>query len=410
MSPYPYQSPHYMGSEVKSSQLEKKNTWIRTLFILEPICVCKSQFIFCTSIINNAHKPQVYLYVIGSYGHCPPPILHSQTIGKATDNNLFKIQSSIFMLYSALEIKSNNLWLALRASNSFLAGPTVQLKILWRPEAAHRSLTGHLGQLKIIGRPYTGTVIDCGVIAPAGVFKEIFAEEGIQVTDEEARGPMGMHKRDHIVKMTEMDSVLSRWLKVKGKNPVKEDIDRMYSKFVPKNLEAIKNNSKLIDGTVACINTLRQQGIKIGSCTGYPSDIVNSMKPLATAQGYTPDAYVSADEVPKARPCPYMVWLNAIRMDVSPIEAIVKVDDTVDGIREGLTAGCWTVGVAKTGNYVAATQEQLDTMPKHELEKKLQKAYTILQDVGCHYVIDSVKDLPEVINDINRKMAQGDRP
>ena len=25
-----------------------------------------------------------------------------------------------------------------------------------------------------------------------------------------------------------------------------------------------------------------------------------------------------------------------------------QVDDTVDGIREGLAAGCWTVGVAKT--------------------------------------------------------------
>lgn len=42
------------------------------------------------------------------------------------------------------------------------------------------------------------------------------------------------------------------------------------------------------------------------------------------------------------------MWLNAIRLDVSPIEAVVKVDDTVDGIKEGLTAGCWTVGVAKT--------------------------------------------------------------
>ncbi len=43
-----------------------------------------------------------------------------------------------------------------------------------------------------------------------------------------------------------------------------------------------------------------------------------------------------------------MLWLNAIRMDVSPIAAIVKVDDTIDGIRGGLAGGCWTVGIAKT--------------------------------------------------------------
>lgn len=42
------------------------------------------------------------------------------------------------------------------------------------------------------------------------------------------------------------------------------------------------------------------------------------------------------------------VWLNAIRLDVNPIEAVVKVDDTVDGIKEGLSAGCWTIGVALT--------------------------------------------------------------
>ena len=43
-----------------------------------------------------------------------------------------------------------------------------------------------------------------------------------------------------------------------------------------------------------------------------------------------------------------MVWLNAIRLDVNPVEAIVKVDDTVDGIREGTSAGCWAVGLAET--------------------------------------------------------------
>lgn len=42
------------------------------------------------------------------------------------------------------------------------------------------------------------------------------------------------------------------------------------------------------------------------------------------------------------------MWLNAIRLDVNPIEAVVKVDDTVDGIKEGLSAGCWTIGVALT--------------------------------------------------------------
>ncbi|XP_037797717.1 phosphonoacetaldehyde hydrolase-like [Penaeus monodon] len=208
-----------------------------------------------------------------------------------------------------------------------------------------------------------------------------------------------------------MEGVRARWLKAKaGAAPTDSDIDRMYAKFVPKNIAALEKFSNVIDGTLECMAALRSQGVKIGSCTGYPAPIVDKLKPIAAAQGYVPDVYVTADEVPQARPMPYMVWLNAIRLDVSPIEAVVKVDDTVDGIKEGLTAGCWTIGVAKTGNYVAASQEELNRMPRQDLERKLRKAYEILQDAGSHYVVDSVKDVPAVVKDINRRMAMGERP
>ena len=33
-------------------------------------------------------------------------------------------------------------------------------------------------------------------------------------------------------------------------------------------------------------------------------------------------------------------------------KSVIKVDDTVSGIEEGINAGCWTVGVYKYGNYV----------------------------------------------------------
>lgn len=42
---------------------------------------------------------------------------------------------------------------------------------------------------------FTGTVVDCGVYSPAETFKELFEDEGVPISDEEARGPMGTHKR-----------------------------------------------------------------------------------------------------------------------------------------------------------------------------------------------------------------------
>uniref|UniRef100_A0A914X7M4 Phosphonoacetaldehyde hydrolase n=1 Tax=Plectus sambesii TaxID=2011161 RepID=A0A914X7M4_9BILA len=105
-----------------------------------------------------------------------------------------------------------------------------------------------------------------------------------------------------------------------------------------------------------------------------------------------------------------MVWLNAIRMNVSPIEAIVKVDDTIDGIREGLAAGCWTVAVARTGNYTALEEQQLASGDEAEIDKRVAHAYSILVDSGAHYVIDSVADLMPVIDDIERRLRAGEKP
>ena len=102
-------------------------------------------------------------------------------------------------------------------------------------------------------------------------------------------------------------------------------------------------------GAVDTVNILQKDwGLKIGSTTGFTTPMVDILKKIAAENGYEPDCYVAADEVPQARPHPYMVWLNAIRLDVNPIAAIVKVDDTKDGVREGTSAGCWSVGLART--------------------------------------------------------------
>jgi hypothetical protein len=41
-----------------------------------------------------------------------------------------------------------------------------------------------------------------------------------------------------------------------------------------------------------------------------------------------------------------------IALDVWPASAVIKVDDTLPGIAEGVAAGCLTVGVALSGNAV----------------------------------------------------------
>ena len=72
------------------------------------------------------------------------------------------------------------------------------------------------------------------------------------------------------------------------------------------------------------------------------------LKPQAAKAGYAPDCYVTSDLVPNARPSPAMIFKNMIELDIWVPKSVVKVDDTTGGIKAGLYAGCWTVGIAKT--------------------------------------------------------------
>merc|ERR1712012_595790 len=138
---------------------------------------------------------------------------------------------------------------------------------------------------------------------------------------------------------------------------------------------------------------------KIGSSTGYTSEIMAKLRPLAAAGGYAPDSYVTSDEVPSARPGPNMIFMN-----------MVKVDDSGPVIIAGLNAGCWTVGIAKTGNYVGMTEAEMDAADPKELAAKVAKATDILYKAGAHFVIPTTVDLPPVIAEINRRLAMGLRP
>ncbi len=86
------------------------------------------------------------------------------------------------------------------------------------------------------------------------------------------------------------------------------------------------------------------------------------------------------------------------------------MDDSVNGIYEGLLAGCWTVGIAKTSSYIGLNEQQLEELSTTELRLRLQRAYDALTNSGAHYVIDTIRDLPSVIDDINRRLAIGEKP
>ena len=266
------------------------------------------------------------------------------------------------------------------------------------------------GPLKAIILDWAGTTMDYGCYAPAVVFVEVYKRQNVPITVEEARIPMGAHKKVHIRQISQLDAVQKRWQEVHNRPPNEDDVEAMFADFVPLQLDCLADYADMIPGAIDAIKEFRQRGLKIGSTTGYLTDMMALLADEAKRRGYVPDSTVCASDVPAGRPAPWMCVQNAMNLGVYPFEAIVKVDDTLPGIEEGLNAGMWTIGLAKTGNEIGLNEAEIEQLEPAVLQQKLDRAYNRMYHTGAHYVVDSIKDVPAVIDDINARLARGDRP
>jgi phosphonoacetaldehyde hydrolase len=266
------------------------------------------------------------------------------------------------------------------------------------------------GPIEAVLLDWAGTTLDFGCVAPAVVFVEVFARQGVPITIEEARAPMGAHKRVHIQRITELESVRARWHAAHGHTPDDADVSRMFAEFVPLQLQCLSDYSALIPGTLETIAALRARGIRIGSTSGYTTEMMAINLRDAARQGYVPDATVCASDVPRGRPYPYMCLANLPRRDVYTREACVKVDDTVPGIEEGLNAGMWTVGFAVSGNEVGLSLADWTALAEADRARRRARAQGRMRQCGAHYVVDSIADLMPCIDDIQARIDRGERP
>ena len=268
------------------------------------------------------------------------------------------------------------------------------------------------GEVKALVLDWSGTTADAYVVAPAVVFGEVFRKQGVEISMPEARGPMGLRKDLHIEALTEEPAIRERWKDVHAKYPDRSDVDAMFADFVPQQLACLRNYTDLLPGVADVVNRLQARGIKIGSTTGFTRVMVDILEEEAVRQGYRPDASVAGDEVIHgARPAPHMVYRNLDLLGVHPIQSVIKVDDTVSGIGEALNAGCWGVGVTRYSNYMDVdSPEEGAAMSDDEIVRRVAKTRDILEKAGAHYVIDGLADIEPVIEDINARLARGEKP
>jgi phosphonoacetaldehyde hydrolase len=93
-----------------------------------------------------------------------------------------------------------------------------------------------------------------------------------------------------------------------------------------------------------------------------------------------------------------MIYKACAELGVWPLSRVVKVDDAEAGVAEGRAAGCFTVGVAGSGNGVGLSQEAFQALAPGDRAARVAAAGKSLLAAGADVVIENVAQLIPVLH------------
>ncbi|MDO5352631.1 MAG: phosphonoacetaldehyde hydrolase [Succinatimonas sp.] len=260
--------------------------------------------------------------------------------------------------------------------------------------------------IQLVVFDWAGTTVDYGSSAPNHVFNKVFKAHGINLTNEQINAPMGMEKKSHIRTLLQLPEASEQFKKLNGRDFNENDVNELYLEFEETLFKVVAEYSTPIDGVVNTVESLKNKGIKIGSTTGYTSQMMEKVVKRANDLGYKPDCIVTPDVTGASRPTPFMLFECMRQMNVYPANKVVKVGDTIVDILEGKNAGAYSVGILQGSNLLGLSKEEYDHLDETTLKQKKEEARQKYFAAGADYVIDSITDLLPLIDSINAQNIQ----
>jgi len=261
--------------------------------------------------------------------------------------------------------------------------------------------------VKAVVLDWAGTTVDFGSLAPVYTLQKVFAQAGIALESEQTRRDMGLPKKEHIRAILASPEIAMVWLARHGRTASDGDVEALYQQFIPLQLSCLAQHSALIPGVRDAVEKCRERGLKIGSTTGYTRAMLDVLLEQSAKAKYVPDCSLAPEDVGAGRPHPFMLYEAAVRLQVYPLSAIVKIGDTPADVLEALNAGCWAVGVAGTGNGIGMVHEEFEKLLANEKETRLAHSRAELKNAGAHYVIDTLAEVPALLNIIGAQLLAG---
>ena len=252
--------------------------------------------------------------------------------------------------------------------------------------------------IKMVVMDWAGTTVDYGCFAPVHAFAKAFEEVGITPTMQEIREPMGLLKMDHIRAMLSMKRIQRAWIAKYQQAPTVDDVERIYDIFEKQLLSGLAEYTDPKYGCLECVQWLREQGIRIGSTTGYTHAMMDIVSVEASKKGYEPDALVTPEDVgDKGRPAPYMIFRNMQLLGIEDVRQVIKVGDTASDMKEGKNAGVFTIGVLEGSSALGLSEEEFTSLSAEEKAEQMQRTQEKFTRAGADLVIRDLSELPEII-------------
>lgn len=245
---------------------------------------------------------------------------------------------------------------------------------------------------------WAGTTIDYGCFAPVQTFVEVFKEFGIEPTMEETRKPMGTLKWDHIKTMLGMNRIHQEFVRIYAREPEDRDVDAMHDLFMDKLLKVLDQFAEPKDYVLETVDKLRSAGIKIGSTTGYTDEMMAIVTREAKKAGYEPDCLYTPDSTDHmGRPYPYMIFRNIETLNVTSVDAVMKVGDTVSDILEAKNAGVTAVGIVEGSSEMGLTKAEWEALSDEERRTRTEAVEKRYREAGADYVIRDIRGVLELM-------------
>jgi phosphonoacetaldehyde hydrolase len=254
---------------------------------------------------------------------------------------------------------------------------------------------------------WSGTLIDHGSVASVVALQTAFARRGVRLIEAHAREPMGLRSREQVEAILAMPEIALQWRKVLGRPVAGADVAALHRDFQVSLLAVLDAHTRLTPGALDALRYLRGGSKRVAAITGHGRQIADALLVAAEAQGFVPDHAVCAEDVSAGRPAPWMVFACMEALQVFPPARVVVVGNTVLDVHAARNAGCVSVAVARTGNEVGLSERDFAALDPAEQRAHIVRARAALRSAGAHFVIETLAELPSVIEAIEARSGPG---